>query len=89
MYRLWGIIRKNNKMIRDMVVEYRGDDLSEEQKLRHCIGEICYAFDLQRPMLFPKNMREYNEYNRIVLNQDNFTETIHFDTMELEVIEND
>lgn len=89
MFRLWGIVRKDNKMIKNMVVENTDAFTSEEERLQHCIDEICYAFDLQRPMWLPKNQREYENYRRTALTQDNFIEAIHFDALELEVIEED
>ncbi|NLO82494.1 MAG: hypothetical protein GX094_05470 [Clostridiales bacterium] len=89
MFRLWGIVRKNNKIIMDMVSEYNGADLSEQDRLHRCIEEICYNLDLERPIWLEKNQREYQEYKRTVLTQDNFIERINFDTLELEVISDD
>jgi len=89
MFRLWGIVRKNNKIIMDMVSEYSGADLSEQDRLHRCIEEICYKLDLERPIWLEKNQREYQEYKRTVLTQDNFIERINFDTLELEVISDD
>jgi len=37
----------------------------------------------------PKNQREYEDYRRVVLNQDNFIEAIDFDTLEIEVLDNE
>jgi len=45
--------------------------------------------DLERPIWLEKNQREYQEYKRTVLTQDNFIERINFDTLELEVISDD
>lgn len=87
MLRVWAIIRRDNKIIQDMVSEYLEDDLSEIEQFHQCIHEICYEFDLQRPMWLPKNQREYEEYRRVVLNQDNFIESISFDALELEILE--
>ncbi|NLN42185.1 MAG: hypothetical protein GX160_09445 [Clostridiales bacterium] len=89
MLRVWGLIRKNNKIVKDMIAEYLGNDIKEIDALHKCIEEICYEFDLQRPLWFPKNQREYEEYRRIVLTQDNFMEPIDFDTFELEILDND
>ena len=36
-----------------------------------------------------QNQREYEDYRRIVLTQDNFMEPIDFDTLELEILEDD
>lgn len=89
MFRLWAIVRKDNKIIKDMVAEYNEADLSEEDRLHHCIQIVCYQLDLQRPIWLPKNQREYQEYKRAILNQDNFIEAIDFDALELEVIQED
>ncbi|MGI6189803.1 MAG: hypothetical protein GX041_05260 [Clostridiales bacterium] len=89
MFRLWGIVRKNNKIIMDMVSEYSGADLSEQDRLHRCIEEICYKLDLERPIWLEKNQREFEEYKRAVLTQDNFMEKIDFDALEIEVIQDD
>ena len=80
---------ENNKIVKDIVARCLEDDLNEEDALHMCIQEICYEFDLQRPLWFPKNQREYEDYRRIVLTQDNFMEPIDFDTLELEILEDD
>ena len=89
MLRVWGIIRKKNKIIKDMVVEDSKIDVSKSDQLHHCIEQICYKFDLQRPIWLPKNQREYEDYRRVVLTQDNFIEAIDFDTLELEILEDE
>ena len=86
MYRLWAIIRKHNKIVRDMVASCDKETLSPNDCLHQCIHEICYEFDLQRPMWLTKNQREYEEFRRVVLTQDNFIESINFDALELEVL---
>ena len=82
-------MRKNNKIIMDMVSEYSGADLSEQDRLHRCIEEICYKLDLERPIWLEKNQREFEEYKRAVLTQDNFMEKIDFDALEIEVIQDD
>ncbi|HHY82543.1 MAG TPA: hypothetical protein GX505_07675 [Clostridiales bacterium] len=87
MYRVWGILKRNNKIIADMVAVCENSDLADEDKLQECILKICNKFDLQKPMWLHKNEREFAKYNRAVLNQDNFIESISFDTFELELLE--
>jgi len=87
MYRIWGILRHNNKIIADMVAVCDDSSLTDDEKLQECILKICNEFDLQKPMWLPKNQREFDKYNRAVLNQDNFIETISFDTLELELLD--
>jgi len=57
MLRVWGLVRKNNKIVKDMVAEYLENDIKEIDALHKCIEDICYEFDLQRPLWFPKNQR--------------------------------
>ena len=84
----YGVLRKNNKIIMDMVSEYSGADLSEQDRLHRCIEEICYKLDLERPIWLEKP-KEFEEYKRAVLTQDNFMEKIDFDALEIEVIQDD
>ncbi|HHU78637.1 MAG TPA: hypothetical protein GXZ29_07170 [Clostridiales bacterium] len=87
MYRIWGILRKNNRIIADTVAESNEQGLTDEERLQECILKICSEFDLQRPMWLPKNEREFEKYRRAVLNQDNFIELISFDTLEIELLD--
>ncbi|HOB19925.1 MAG TPA: hypothetical protein PK830_07335 [Candidatus Atribacteria bacterium] len=89
MYKVWGRIRKNNKIVKDMVVPCDPVGQSKEDCLHYCIQQICYEFDLQRPVWFPKNQREYDEFRLVTFNQDNFMETVNFDALEIEVIEDE
>jgi hypothetical protein len=42
--------QEKNKIIKDMVVEDFRSNVPESEQLHHCIAQICYEFDLQRPM---------------------------------------
>jgi hypothetical protein len=87
MFRLWGKIRKNNKTVQDIVVSSQEAGLSNEERLHECIQKICYELDLQRPIWLPKNQRDFDKYRMVQLTQDNFIETISFDFLELELID--
>lgn len=89
MYKVWGRLRKDNKNIRDMVAECDLDNHTKKDCLTSCIEQICNEFDLQRPMLLPKNQRELEKLGLTSFNQDNFIETIYFDTLEIEIIEDE
>lgn len=87
MFRIWGTVMSRNKIIKDMVAVCDDSTLSNDEKLHECISQICYEFDLQRPIWLKKNQREYDEFHRVILNQDNFIESISFDQLVLELIE--
>lgn len=48
MFRLWGKIWKNNRMIQDTVIEDHSED-TRTHKVFRGLEEICYRFD---PMSF-------------------------------------
>jgi hypothetical protein len=48
MYRLWGFLRKNNKIMMDTVAVCEDAGCSDEAKLQECIQKICYEFDVQQ-----------------------------------------
>ncbi len=86
MLKLWGILRKNNKMIRDLVVENGDNSLSPEEQLNACIGEICYQFDIPKPIWLSKHQNEFEQFHRTVFKADHFMENIDFDAFEIEAI---
>lgn len=88
MFRLWGKVIKDNKIIQDMVFE---DDtfMSKKDKIDLGIEEICYNFDLSKPLWLINNDKELPLYNKTSFQQDHFMEPIPFDYFEIEIIEED
>jgi len=89
MFRLWGKIIKDNKIIRDMVVENGDPGLRRTQKIFAAIDEICRAFDLSKPIWLDANIAEFKRHDKTRFRQDNFIEIIDFDFLEIQVIEED
>jgi hypothetical protein len=89
MFRLWGKVIKNNKIIQDMVYENDNLSISKKDKIEQGIEEICYAFDLSKPLWLLNNKKEMPQYNRTSFHQDHFMESISFDYLEIEIIEDD
>ena len=64
MFRLWGKIFKDNRMLKDTVICDDTDD-TRTHKTFHALDEICYQFDLSKPigwilrLLNSKNMTKY------------------------------
>ena len=86
MFRLWGKEWKNNKLIRDMVVEDGSSD-TRTHKVFRGLDEICYTFDLSKPIWLDKTIQEFKRHNKARFTQDNFIESIDFDYLEIHVIE--
>lgn len=82
MIRLWGIIRKNNKMRQNIVLELPGEAL--EDVLLEGVQALCEALDLPRPVLLSKHERELMQFHRTRFFPDDFMEPVQLDTFEVE-----
>ena len=88
MFRLWGKIWKDNHMIKDTVICDDSED-SRTHKIFHALQEICYDFDLANPIWLDKTINDFKRHSKTRFYQDNFVETVDFDYLEIQVIEED
>ena len=88
MFRLWGKIWKDNHMIKDTVICDDSED-TRTHKIFHALQEICYEFDLANPIWLDKTINDFKRHSKTRFYQDNFVETIEFDFLEIQVIEED
>lgn len=88
MFRLWAKEFKNNRMLKDTVI---CDDSSDTRthKVFHALDEVCYQFDLGKPLWLDATVAEFQKHSKARFRQDNFIETIDFDFLEIQVIEED
>ena len=86
MFRLWGKIYKNNKLLRDTVICDESDD-TRTHKIFHALDEICYEFDLSKPIWLNANIADFKKNSKTRFSQDNFVDGISFDYLEIHVIE--
>ncbi|MCM1496951.1 MAG: hypothetical protein NC124_00615 [Clostridium sp.] len=87
MFRIWGKLIRENRLLRDMVVEIEDDKLSRTKKVYQALDEICYEFDLAKPIWLEKNKKEFIRYARTRFTKDSFIEDIDFDYLDFQVIE--
>lgn len=88
MFRLWGKIFKDNHMLRDTVIEDDRND-TRTHKIFDSLDQICYDFDLGKPIWLDSNIQEFKRHSKTRFHQDSFIEEIPFDYLELQVIEED
>ncbi len=88
MFRLWGKIWKDNHMLKDTVICDDGAD-TRTHKVFRALEEICYEFDLSKPIWLDKTIAEFKRHDKTRFYQDNFVEEIPFDYLEVHVIEED
>ena len=79
MFRVWGKIFKDNHMLRD----------TRTHKVMRALEEMCYTFDLGKPIWLESNIRDFQRHAKTRFHQDSFVEEIDFDYLEFQVIEED
>lgn len=89
MFRMWAKLYKESHILRDLVIENPAEDMSRTAKVFAAVDEICRTFDLAKPIWLDKNINEFKRLDKTRFNQDSFIETIPFDFMEIQVIEED
>ena len=86
MFRLWGKVWKDSRLLKDVVFT---DDsqATRTQKIFAGLDSICLTFDLGVPIWLDANIIEFKKHAKARFYQDNFIETIDFDYLEIQVIE--
>lgn len=86
--RIWIKQFKDNRMLEDMVFESYTDD-TRTHKVFEAVDEACRHFDLSKPIWLDKNVREFQNHSRTKFYQDSFIDSIEFDYLDFQVIEED
>ena len=85
---LWAKIFKDNRMLKDTTIS----DYSQEtrtHKIFNALDEVCYEFDLGKPIWLDANVEEFKRHAKTRFTQDCFIEHVDFDFLEMHVIEED
>ncbi len=86
--KFWAKTFKENRMIRDMVVENHDND-TRTHKVFFAIDKISYEFDISRPIWLSSNISDFQKYSKVRFGQDSFIEDVPFDYLEFSVLEED
>ncbi|MCI5918782.1 MAG: hypothetical protein MRZ75_05560 [Roseburia sp.] len=86
--RIWFKMFENTHLLKDMTVTNETDE-TRTHKIFQAMDEVCYAFDLGKPIWLDKNVNEFKRHAKTRFTKDNFVEEIEFDFLEMEVIEED
>lgn len=87
MFRMWGKLIKNNRLLKDSVITMSDYSMSRTSMVFQSLDELCLQFDLGKPMWLDATIDEFKRHNKARFYQDNFIETIEFDYFEIQVIE--
>ena len=88
MFRLWGKIWKDNRLLRDTVICDDSQD-TRTHKIFRGLESVCYEMDLGNPIWLDSTVKDFQKHDKARFYQDNFIEQIDFDYLEIQVIEED
>ena len=86
MFRLWGKLYQENRLLKDTVICNDSAD-TRTHKIFHALEEICHEFDLSKPIWLDANITEFQRNRKTRFYQDNFVDMISFDYLEIHIIE--
>ena len=84
--RIWFKIWKSNRLIKDTVITDESED-TRTHKIFRALEEVCYEFDLSKPIWLDATVEEFKKHGKARFSQDNLVEGIGFDFLEIHVIE--
>lgn len=70
--RIWFKMMKNNHLLRDTTITDESDE-TRTHKVFHALEEVCYEFDLGKPIWLEANVNEFQAPCQDALTQDSFT----------------
>ena len=65
MFRMWGKIWKDNRLVRDTVACISDYSLSRTQMVFQALDEICYTFDLGKPIWLDANIKDFQRFSKV------------------------
>lgn len=88
MFQLWAKTFKDTHMLRDIVVAIEEED-TRTHKVFKALEKVCYEFDLSRPIWLDVTVADFKKFSRTRFYQDNFIDSIDFDYLEIQILEED
>lgn len=88
MFRMWGKLFKDSHMLKDIVIK-DNSDLNRTKKVYNSLAKICEDFDLASPIWLDSNISDFKRVAKTRFRADSFVESIEFDYLEIQVIEED
>ncbi|MBR5406404.1 MAG: hypothetical protein IK111_02060 [Lachnospiraceae bacterium] len=86
--RIWAKLIGENHIIKDMVIEDTSDD-TRTHKVFDAMDRICHEFDLSKPIWLDATVKDFKRHSKCRFLNDNFIDSIDFDYLEIQVLEED
>ena len=81
MSRLWIRLIRHHRIMRQETVDCPWGGQND------ALREACHAMDVPAPIWLSKNENEFEQFRRTAFIADNFVETVSFDRMEIEFLD--
>ena len=89
MFRLWcKLYDDDGRLLKDRVEE-NSEDTNRTRKVLDAVRNACREFDLAELIWFDANIRDFKAHSKTRFRIDNFVESVPFEYMEIQVIEED
>lgn len=88
MFKLWARTFQNTHIQKSICVEDPAED-TRTHKVFHALDAACNSFDVAPPIWLDKNIAEFQRFAKTRFYQDNFIESIEFDYLEIQILEED
>ena len=75
-------------MLKDVVIEDDTPD-TRTHKIFHALEKACHELDLAVPIWLDKNIEDFKRTSKCRCRKESFIEEVHFDFLEIQVIEED
>lgn len=89
MFRVWGRIFKNNRMLKNTVAIIEDNSMTRTHTVFAALDKICLELDLAKPIWLDSNIDEFKKISRTRFSSDSFVEPIEFDYLDFYIIEED
>ncbi len=88
MFRLWGKLIKDRRIVRSETIE-RPEADTRTHKIFASLQELCRIWDLGNPIWLNATVSEFQRHKKARFYADSFMEEIDFDYLEIQVLEED
>lgn len=88
MFRLWVKEIHDNHLIKDTTIIDGSVDTRTHKVLR-ALEQSCQEFDLSVPIWLDSNIKEFKSLSKTRFGKDSFIETVSFDYLEIQILEED
>ncbi len=82
MFRIWAKVMKNDKIVKQCVLEKLGS--LDYSLFFDYVREICETLEIPTPMIIKTHLFNYAKYNNVRFSSNDFVEPIEFDKLVLE-----